>query len=214
MHNIYYKNATEMFEGCYHYVHSYGRRFAGTKAVFNFNFTVKNPLDRVITTPVRKFKQDYADYEWEWYLSGNRDAAEISERAKIWKNMMVPGTTEVNSNYGYFWNQNGQLDRMIEELKTNPQSRRAVLVHYDPNELDRYKYDTPCNLVLNFYVDDECIHMSVFARSIDLWYGLCNDFYTFSKLLELVSNKLGMPVGTINFSITNLHIYEKHWNKL
>ena len=63
-------------------------------------------------------------------MSGNRDAKEIGERAKIWKQMMIPGTTEVNSNYGYFWNYNNQLNRVIDDLKLHKETRRAIIVHY------------------------------------------------------------------------------------
>ncbi len=40
----------------------------------------------------------------------------------------------------------------ISNIRFNPQSRRAIVVHYDIHELDRYKYDTPCNDILNFYI--------------------------------------------------------------
>lgn len=212
--NNRYRNATEAFEQAYHYTNAYGQFYGSTKAVFNINFTILNPLERVITTSVRKFNQDYAEYEWDWYLTGNRDALEISERAKIWKQMFVADTTEVNSNYGHFWNKNNQLDRAIEELRSNPVSRRAIVVHYDINELDRYQYDTPCNVVLNFYMQDDFLNLTVFARSIDLWYGYCNDQYCFSKLMELAANRLNCKVGPMNWFITNLHLYEKHLNKL
>lgn len=211
--NNNYDNATHFFQQAYPYINAYGQYFAGTKAIFNSSFTILDPLDRVITTPMRKFNQEYADYEWQWYLKGDRDASEISEKAKIWKNMFVGDTTEVNSNYGYFWNYNNQMDRMIEELRTNPQSRRAIIVHYDINELDRYKYDTPCNDVLNFYVQDEFLEMTVFARSIDLWFGFCNDQYCFSNLMELVADRLNLRVGKMHWFVTNLHIYERHFNK-
>lgn len=212
--NNIYKNPTEAFEQAYRYINSYGKFFAGTKAMFNASFSVLNPLENVIKTEVRKFNKDYADYEWDWYLKGDRDASEISEKAKIWKKMMIPGTTNVVSNYGSFWNKNGQLDRMVNELKNNPSTRRAVLVHYDPSELDLYQYDTPCNLVLNFYLEDDRLELTVFARSIDLWFGYCNDQYCFSKLMELVSERTGYSVGRMHWSITNLHLYERHWNKL
>jgi thymidylate synthase len=210
-----FENANHAFQAFYEYIEDrYDKpNFAGTKALFNISFGVENVLDRVITNPKRNFKQEYADYEWEWYLKGDRDASEIAERAKIWKNMMVDGTTEVNSNYGYFWNKNNQLDRVIDLLKKDPNTRRAVVVHYDLDELDRYQYDTPCNMVLNFYVKDNKLELSVFARSIDLWFGFCNDFYTFSKLMELVSEKTGYEIGDMNWLITNLHIYERHFNK-
>jgi thymidylate synthase len=211
--NNHFKTPTTAFETAYHYIEANGKPFAGTKAIFNSSFTIENPLESVIATPARKFNQDYANFEFDWYLSGNRDAFEISERAKIWKNMMIPGTTNVVSNYGYFWNKNNQLDRMIEELKTNPTTRRAVLIHYDIEELDLYKYDTPCNLALNFYIDDDCLQLLVFARSIDLWYGFGNDQYCFSKLMELVAKRSGYKVGKMHWFITNLHIYERHFGK-
>jgi thymidylate synthase len=209
-----YNNATDAFEILFRDIMANGVDFAGTKAMFNVSFTVDNPKDKVVTTPERKFNKDYADYEWDWYLKGDRDATEISERAKIWKQMMVPGTTEVNSNYGYFWNYNDQLNRIIEDLKTNKETRRAIVVHYNLDELDRYKYDTPCNDVLNFYIQDDKLQLTVFARSIDLVYGFCNDQYTFAKLMELVSEKTGYEVGDMHWFITNLHIYPRHYNML
>lgn len=210
-----FRNSTNAFETLYELIMTYGERFSGTKAMLNASFEVTNVLDREIKTPERNFKTEYADYEYQWYVEGNRDALEISSMAKIWKNMMIPGTTEVNSNYGYFWKYNDQLQRVIELLKNDAGTRRAIIVHYDINELDRYKYDTPCNDVLNFYVtEDWKLHLTVFARSIDLWFGFCNDFYTFSKLMEYVSKKTGYEIGGMHWFVTNLHLYEKHWNKI
>ena len=209
-----YNNATQAFEILFVDIMQIDEDFAGTKAIFNEVFTLVNPSDKVITTPQRKFNSDYAEYEWNWYLKGDRDASEIAERAKIWKQMMVPGTTEVNSNYGYFWNKNYQLSRVIQELKTNKETRRAIVVHYDINELDRYKHDTPCNDVLNFYIKDDKLHLTVFARSIDLVYGFCNDQYTFAKLMEMVAFQLDIPVGEMTWMITNLHIYPRHYDML
>ena len=209
-----YKNATEAFEVLFVDIMQTNEDFAGTKAIFNEVFTLENPSDKVVTTPQRKFNTDYAEYEWNWYLKGDRDASEIGERAKIWKQMMVEGTTEVNSNYGYFWNKNYQLSRVIQELKTNKETRRAIVVHYDINELDRYKHDTPCNDVLNFYIKDDKLHLTVFARSIDLVFGFCNDQYTFAKLMEMVAFQLDIPVGEMTWMITNLHIYPRHYDML
>ena len=208
-----FRNPTEAFELLYSDIKAFGEDYAGTKALFNQSFSIDNPLERVITTPQRKFNKEYADYEWEWYLKGDRNANEISEKAKIWKLMMVPDTGgEVNSNYGYFWNYNDQLDRVIADLKRNKETRRAIVVHYDLNELDRYQFDTPCNDVLNFYVREGWLDLTVFARSIDLVYGFCNDQYTFSKLMEYVSKETGYRVGEMHWFITNLHIYPRHYD--
>ena len=209
-----FKNANEAFKSLYLQINGSGKDFSGTKAMFNKSFTLENPMQMIITEPERKFNQDYAEYEWHWYLTGNRDASAISERAKIWKNMMVPGTTEVNSNYGYFWNKDGQLDRAIQELKKNPNSRRAIIVHYDINELERYDSDTPCNVVLNFTIVDGKLNLTIFARSIDLWFGFCNDQYTFAKLMNKVCFDTNTKLGEMHWFITNLHIYERHFDKI
>ena len=214
MENKIYATPTSAFENLFHYIIDKGEDFANTKAIFNASFTIQDPSDKVISTPKRKFNQDYAEYEWHWYLKGDRDASEIAERAKIWKQMMIPGTTEVNSNYGFFWNYNNQLVKVIDELKRNKETRRAIVVHYILHELDQYKYDTPCNDVLNFYIKDDKLHLSVFARSIDLVYGFCNDQYTFAKLMEHVSRKTKYPVGQMHWFITNLHVYPRHYDML
>lgn len=212
MQNKIYKTPSSAFENLFHYILGKGEDFAGTKAIFNSVFTIQDPTQKVIETPKRKFNQDYADYEWDWYRKGDRDASDIAERAKIWKQMMVPFTTEVNSNYGYFWNYNDQLKRVIDELIRNKETRRAIVVHYLLHELDRYQYDTPCNDVLNFYIKDDKLQLTVFARSIDLVYGFCNDQYIFAKLMELVSEKTGYPIGEMHWMITNLHIYPRHYD--
>jgi len=209
-----FSNATEAFEWLFHHIDIAGENFAGTKAVFNKSFTLLNPEDKIITTPERKFNLEYAEFEWEWYLKGDRDAKKIAERAKIWKQMMIPGTTEVNSNYGYFWKYNDQLKRVIDDLKSNPETRRAIVVHYIPHEIDRYKYDTPCNDVLNFYIRNNRLDLTIFARSIDLVFGFCNDQFTFAKLMEKVAYELKIPVGEMNWMITNLHVYPRHYNLL
>ena len=214
MENKTYPTPTSAFENLFHYNIGKGEDFANTKAIFNASFTIQDPSDKVITTSRRKFNQEYAEYEWDWYLKGDRDAKEIGERAKIWNQMMIPGSTEVNSNYGYFWNYNNQLAKVIDELKRNKETRRAIVVHYILHEIDQYKYDTPCNNVLNFYIKDDKLHLSVFARSIDLVFGFCNDQYTFAKLMERVSIKTGYPVGQMHWFITNLHIYPRHYDML
>jgi thymidylate synthase len=209
-----YKNATDAFELLFSDINANGESFAGPKAKFNVSFTLQDVSNKIVTTPQRKFNEDYAEYEWNWYLKGDRDASEIAERAKIWKQMMVPGTNEVNSNYGHFWKLNDQLSRVIQELKTNKETRRAIVVHYDINELDRYKHDTPCNDILNFYIKDGKLELTVFARSIDLVFGFCNDQYTFAKLMEMVAYQLEIPVGEMHWLITNLHIYPRHYDML
>lgn len=205
-----FKNAQEAFEFYYDEILNNGIDFDGTKALFNIGFEILNPMDNKINTPWRKWKNSYAIKEWEWYLSGDKSALEISKFASIWKNMMDENG-EVQSNYGWQWNRNDQLNKIIERLKSKPNTRHAVLSIYDGKEIENYKYDTPCTLNIGFQIINNKLNMTVTMRSNDLIYGFCNDQYCFSKLQEMVANELNLEVGTYFHFVFNLHIYYRHF---
>jgi thymidylate synthase len=205
-----FENAQEAFEFYYDEILNNGIDFDGTKALFNIGFEILNPMDNKINTPWRKWKNSYAIKEWEWYLSGDKSALEISKFASIWKNMMDENG-EVQSNYGWQWNRNNQLNKIIEKLKSKPNTRHAVLTIYDGKEIENYKYDTPCTLNIGFQIINNKLNMTVTMRSNDLIYGFCNDQYCFSKLQEMVANELNLEVGTYFHFVFNLHIYYRHF---
>jgi thymidylate synthase len=208
-----FNSAQEAFEKIYDFINSNGIKYDNTKALFNVGFFIDNPIQRDINTPKRNWKKDYAEYEWDWYLSGNRSVSEIKKIAKIW-DKMHNGDDLVNSNYGYQWLRNNQIQYIIDELNKNKHSRRAVISIYDGKEHSKYEYDTPCTLSIGFNVIDNRLNMSVYMRSNDVWFGFCNDQYCFSKLLELIANKLQLEVGWYYHHATNMHIYERHFDKL
>jgi hypothetical protein len=141
-----------------------------------------------------------------------KTAVEISKRAKIWSNMMDEDGN-VNSNYGYQWKRSDQLEKAIKILKENPETRKASISLYDGKEIDKYSKDTVCTYAINFYKDQNGnLSMQVMMRSNDLFFGFCNDQYCFSKLQEMVSNRLGWPIGNYYHFACNMHIYERHFN--
>ena len=182
-----------------------------TKAVFNVGFFISNPTDNLITCEWRRWKQTYAEIEWHWYLSEDRSVEGIKQHAKIW-DKMHSGNNIVNSNYGWLWNRNNQLNKCISELKHNRNSRKAYLTLFDGKEKDDYSYDTPCTLNIGFYIHDNSLCMNVIMRSNDLIYGFCNDQYAFSKLQQYVANELNLKVGNYFHYASDFHIYSKHFN--
>lgn len=205
--------AQEAFELCFHKIITFGHQHNNTKALFNINFTILNPLDNIISTSWRKWSYDYAQYEWQWYLSGNRSVEDIKKRAKIW-DLMHSGDNIVNSNYGYQWQRSNQLQMIVDKLKEDKMTRQAVISIYDGKEHSSYKFDTPCTLAIHFQYYDNKLNMTVMMRSNDLWFGFCNDQYCFSKLLELVCDKTNLEVGTYTHFVSNLHLYERHFNAI
>lgn len=208
---ITFQNATEAFESLYDDILNNGvHTNIGTIANYDVCFRIMNPTDRNITTPWRKFKSDYSELEWDWYLSGWPYVTEIKKHAKIW-DRMHGGDDRVNSNYGWQWQRNDQLKKCIEQLNNDPNSRQAWITIYDGKEKDNYTYDTPCTIGVGFRIQDGRLHMTVVMRSNDLVFGFCNDQYCFSKLQEMVADELGLPVGHYTHFAQDLHIYERHW---
>lgn len=209
-----YYNATEAFENLYDYIMAHGEKTnIGTKAIYNIGFYLIEPSERIITTPWRKFSKTYAEREFAWYKSCNRSVEEIKKYAPIW-DKMHGGDNIVNSNYGWQWSRNNQLDKCIEQLKKNKDTRQAWFTIFDGKEKDDYKYDTPCTLSVGFDIkpNSGMLDMCVTMRSNDLVYGFCNDQYCWTKIQQEVANELNVSVGTYYHFVHDLHIYERHFN--
>ena len=211
MHNTF-QTASDAFHDLYWRIVRDGVKFAGTKALFNVGFEIEVPnanaiLDRKVK---RNWSYTYAEAEWKWYLSGDRRVITLGglygKVPAIWKRMAdVNGN--VNSNYGWQWQRNQQLDYVIGLLRTQPETRQAAISIYDAKEWESYTNDTPCTYAVQFTVLDGKLNMSVVMRSNDLWYGFCNDQYQFSNLQMLVAKETGYKMGTYYHFAHNLHLY-------
>jgi thymidylate synthase len=210
-----FKNANEAYEYFHDQIILEGVDFDNTKALFNVGFTLENPIDNIITNKERKFNIEYAKAEWKWYLSGDRSINKLGEIygkiPPIWKRM-ADSKGDVNSNYGYQWERNNQLDKVVAILIENPNTRRATISIYDGKEINDYNRDTPCTYAVQFTILDNKLNMSVYMRSNDLWYGFCIDQYCFSMLQQHVAERLSMQVGSYYHHAHNLHLYNDKIN--
>ena len=210
MRQLIFKNASEAFDFYYGTIPYQGVDFAGTKAMFNQGFTIEKPWERMIDNEKRAFNMEYAEAEWQWYLSGDPNVDKLGEIygkvPQIWERM-ADADGEVNSNYGWQWERDHQLDKVVAQLKNNTDTRQAAISIYDGKEISRYKYDTPCTYAVQFTVVKGKLNMCVVMRSNDLWYGFCNDQYCFSMLQNLVCTRTGIDMGTYYHFAHNLHIY-------
>ena len=212
-----FKNADKAFSYYKKQILDYGIDFDDTKALFNVGFTITKPMDNFIKCEQRKWKWSYADSEWHWYLTGDRNIKTLGniygKVPRIWEHM-ADECGNVNSNYGWQWKRNNQLDMVIQLLKDNPRTRQAAISIYDAKEWKDYEYDTPCTYAIQFPITGQSLNMCVTMRSNDLWYGFCNDQYCFSKLQLLVADELGLLVGEYFHFAHNLHLYNNIIDKI
>ena len=210
INNKVFRNANEAYEYVHDQILQHGVTFGDTKALFNVGFYMTDPKDRKIINRERKWNEDYAEAEWQWYLSGDPKVSTLGDIygkiPEIWKRM-ADHNGKVNSNYGYQWERNRQLDNVVELLSEEPETRQACISIYDGKEWGEYAFDTPCTYAIQFTIVNNRLDMCVTMRSNDLWYGFCNDQYQFSKLQEMVSERLEIDTGVYYHFAHNMHLY-------
>lgn len=196
-------------------------RNGNTLSVFNVNY--EHRLDDgfpVLTT--KKVNWKAAIYELLWYLSGDCHTRDLARYTKIWE----PWTNEhgkVPSAYGQRWrNLNfnfkdspdwgvgfDQLRVAILELKREPNSRRAVVIAWDPRE-DYSSTLPPCHFAFVFNVQGDELNLHLSQRSCDVAVGLPFNMIAYSALLIMVAQLIGKRPGRFAHSIVDAHIYEPH----
>ena len=205
-----YYNANHAFNSLRADITDKGMPFANTKALFNVGFYLQNPLDNKITNKQRNWKEEYAEAEWQWYLSGERNIEKLGEIygkiPPIWERM-ADHKGNVNSNYGWQWLRNDQYEYVIDKLKFENDTRHAAISIYDCKENLDYENDTPCTYAVQFTIINDKLCMSVYMRSNDLWYGFCNDQYCFSMLQKKVAEDVNKQVGWYYHHAHNMHLY-------
>ena len=216
INNKVFRNANTAYEYLHDRIIQDGVDFAGTKALFNVGFYMTDPMSNKIINKERNWKEDYAEAEWQWYLSGDRNIAKLGDLygkvPEIWKRM-ADEEGNVNSNYGWQWQRNiegtnlNQIDWVVKLLKQHPITRQAAISIYDMKESNSYATDTPCTYAVQFTIVHNRLDMCVTMRSNDLWYGFCNDQYQFSKLQEMVSKRLNIEPGIYYHFAHNMHLY-------
>ena len=211
-----FKNADEAYKYFFREILKNGVAFDDTQALFNVGFYMEHPYQNWIfnkgSIVPRNWNHEYAQAEWQWYLSGDKNISRLGEIygkvPPIWERM-ADEDGNVNSNYGWQWERTSQLDIIIDMLRLNPQTRRAAISIYDAKEISDYATDTPCTYAVQFTILNNRLNMCVTMRSNDLWYGFCNDQYCFSKLQQLVAERLKIEIGTYYHFAHNLHLYNK-----
>ena len=205
-----FKKANDAYEYYHDKIIREGVKFGDTKALFNVGFYIEKPMDNFILNGERGWNPVYAEAEWQWYMSGDRNINELGriygKVPEIWKRM-ADADNNVNSNYGWQWKRNDQIDYIVDLLKYQPDTRQAVITILDMKEHDTFTFDTPCTYAIQFTIVHGRLDMCVTMRSNDLWYGFCNDQYQFSKLQEMISNKLNIEIGVYYHFAHNLHLY-------
>lgn len=210
--------------------------------------TYSHPRERVLFNAARDVNPFFHLYEALWMLAGRNDVAPLAYYASKMKNFSDDGKT-LNGAYGYRWRKAisldsgsdysrdvDQLDLIVNHLKSDPNSRRAVLQmwnveddllkvggrnEYPAKTITPPSKDVCCNLsvmfslrgtMASFSTPRTYLDMTVTSRSEDMIWGLLGaDYVDFSILQEYVAARLGVLVGVYHHFANNLHVYDWNW---
>lgn len=106
-----------------------------------------------------------------------------------------------------------QIEWLINEIKTNPNSRRLVVNSWNPAELDNMALP-PCHMMFQVYVRDNKLSLSMYQRSADLFLGVPFNIASYSLLAMMIANECGLELGEYVHFIGDAHIYHNHFEQV
>ena len=200
------------FDVCKDLLHA--PKVANTRELNNVKLQLTDIGRNVVS--IRGISRAYLFAELLWYFTARNDVKFIGTFASMWKRLSDDGKT-CNSAYGYLMRKEygfDQITTIIDLLKNDPDSRRAVINLNVPNENVLGTNDEPCTIALQFMIRHEQLHCTGMMRSNDIWFGLPYDIAFFTELQKYIADELGVGYGKYTHFVTSLHMYDRDEEKI
>jgi thymidylate synthase len=192
------------------------RTGTGTRGVFGrqlrFDLARGFPL---LTTKKVHFKS--VAVELLWFLRGDTNVRWLQDRGvSIW-NEWADADGELGPVYGRQWRSwaspDGrvidQMARLIDGLKTNPNSRRHVVSAWNPADVDDMALP-PCHCLFQFFVAEGRLSCQLYQRSADIFLGVPFNIASYALLTHMVAQVVGLEVGAFVHTFADAHLYLNH----
>ena len=195
------------------------RTGTGTRSVFGyqmrFDLSKGFPL---LTT--KKIHLKSIIYELLWFLKGETNIAYLKENGvSIWDEW-ANEAGELGPVYGYQWrswpSQNGetidQISGLINQIKTNPDSRRLIVTAWNPSDVEKMALP-PCHCLFQFYVSNGKISCQLYQRSADIFLGVPFNIASYALLTMMIAKILKLELGEFVHTFGDAHLYSNHFNQ-
>ena len=214
-------SANELYRNVVVLLSTVGESVSDTKELRNIELVLTNPYECLVTNKTdSKYgcEISYILAEIVGNFVGCNRLSYISQFSKFWLKISDDSET-INSAYGHIiMHKHGfdQLEACLDELRSNPESRRAVInintPHYaGSNELSLSETkDEPCTVSLQFMIRRGSLHLTTYMRSNDIYLGFPNDIAYFCALQITAAASLGVEVGMYTHYVGSMHMYDRH----
>ena len=153
-------------------------------------------------------------HELLWFLSGDTNIQYLKDNGvRIWDEW-ADENGDLGPVYGQQWRHwrtpDGdtidQISQVMQTLKTNPDSRRMLVVAYNPADVDKMALP-PCHSLFQFYVANGKLSCQLYQRSCDVFLGLPFNIASYALLTHMVAQQAGLGVGDFVWSGGDVHLY-------
>jgi len=210
-----------LLEHCYKTgVDKSDRTGVGTRSVFGyqmrFNLAEGFPL---VTT--KKLHIRSIVHELLWFLSGSSNIKYLHDNGvSIWDEW-ADENGDLGPVYGVQWRswpapdgrKIDQISNLIEGIKKNPDSRRHLVVAWNPAEVDKMALP-PCHCLFQFYVANGKLSCQLYQRSCDIFLGVPFNIASYSLLTYMVAQQCDLEVGDFVWTGGDCHIYKNHFEQV
>lgn len=195
------------------------RTGTGTRSIFGvqMRFDLQKGFP-VLTT--KKLHLKSIIYELLWFLKGASNVAFLQENGvRIW-NEWADEEGELGPVYGKQWRswpmQDGetldQIDGVLKEIQSNPDSRRLIVSAWNVSELKAMALP-PCHLLFQFYVSEGKLSCQLYQRSADIFLGLPFNIASYALLTMMMAQVSGLEAGDFVISLGDTHLYSNHFEQ-
>lgn len=207
------------------------RTGVGTRSVFGRMFRL-NLADGFPATTCKRLVWQAVVGELLWFMQGSTNVNHLrkitygDDRRTIWDDNYEAQAKALGYSDGYlgpvygkqwrhFGNKNpvDQLQNVIDQIKSNPDSRRLLVVAWNPEDIDKMALP-PCHYAFQFEVYDGKLSLMWNQRSVDVGLGLPFNIASYALLVHIVANMCDLEVGELIMSGADVHIYENHVDDL
>lgn len=192
------------------------RTGTGTLSVFGYQmrFDLSEGFP-VLTT--KKLHLRSIIHELLWFLKGDTNISYLKENGVTIWDEWADAQGNLGPVYGYQWRSwptvDGrhidQISKVIEQIKTNPDSRRMIVSAWNVGEIEKMKLP-PCHLLFQFYVCDGKLSCMLYQRSADVFLGVPFNIASYALLSMMVAQVCGLKPGDFVHTLGDTHLYLNH----
>ncbi|MBA2678456.1 MAG: thymidylate synthase [Ktedonobacteraceae bacterium] len=201
-----------------HHIFERGRRVQPrgiwVSEITSASFQLLQPRARLIYSPSRVHNITFAIGELLWYLRGSDQADIVSFYNPRYTTFSDDGRT-LHGAYGRRIFSSAltgivQWDAVLHLLRTDRDTRQAVLHFHLPSDLVIVSRDIPCTCSMQFFIRENKLECLVMMRSNDIIWGTPYDVFSFTMMQEIMAKQLGIELGPYTHMVGSFHLYDRH----